>query len=54
MEKIRTAIDVKNAMDEGPEKLQCIGDCKQIYLEWKSETFGGGFEEEEDEFLNKI
>jgi len=54
MEKIRTAIDVKNAMDEGPEKLQCIGNCKQIYLEWKSETFGGGFEEEEDEFLNKI
>jgi len=54
MEKIRTAIDVKNAMDKGPEELQCIGDCKQIYLEWKSETFGDGFEEEEDNFLNKI
>lgn len=54
MEKIRTAIDVKNAMDKGPEMLESIGNCHQIYLEWKAESFGGGYDEDEDEFLNKI
>ena len=54
MEKIKTAIDLKNAMNKGPEMLKSIGDCKQIYLEWYVDNFGYDDEQEEQLTLNKI
>lgn len=51
---LRTAIDVKEALDNASSKLSSIGTCEQVYLEWKAEQYGGGFDDEEDEKLDNI
>lgn len=40
---LRTAIDIKDALDSAPSRLTPIGTCEQTYLEWKADNYGGGF-----------
>ena len=45
---LRTAVDVKNAIDSAPTRLRAIGQAKQAILEWKADNYGFGYEDDED------
>ena len=46
---LRTAVDVKNAIDSAPTRLRAIGQAKQAILEWKAENYGFEFAGEDED-----
>lgn len=51
---LRTAIQLKTAIDEAPQKLQSIGTCRQTELEWKMENYGEVDNEEDQTALEQL